>query len=160
VRKLYLGNLYFACRHCYRLRYASQSEHRRERLERRRYKLIRRMGGDGESWSWPERPHGMHRSTYDALLEQLNTIEMAIDDEIYEGMLHARGLSGQAWRAYDEAVEKVAAEFADLDEAEEADMNPPSVAPVPQDRTGRGSCGRASNRRFDSRRGGGCARHL
>lgn len=117
VRKLYLGNRYFACRHCYRLRYASQTEHRRERLERRRYKLIRRIGGDGESW--PERPHGMHRSTYDALLERLSTIEMAIDDEIYEGMLHARGLLGQLWRGYDEAVEKVAAEFDDLDEAEE-----------------------------------------
>jgi hypothetical protein len=72
VRKLYLGNRYFACRHCYRLRYASQTEHRRERLERRRYKLIRRMGGDGERW--PERPHGMHRSTYDALLERRDLI--------------------------------------------------------------------------------------
>jgi hypothetical protein len=34
-------------------------------------------------------------------------------------MLHARGLLGQLWREYDETVEKVATEFANLDEAEE-----------------------------------------
>jgi hypothetical protein len=89
---------------CYRLRYASQHERRRERLERQRYKLIRRMGGDGEHW--PTRPPGMHRSRYSVLLDRLTAIDMAIDDELCAAM--ERGPLGQIWREYNEAVDAFA----------------------------------------------------
>ena len=79
VGKLYLGNVYFGCRRCYRLGYACQLEHEYDRLFRRRHKLSRRLGGqDGEL---PPRPKGMHRRTYDRLFDEYLEIEDRLDAE-------------------------------------------------------------------------------
>jgi hypothetical protein len=72
----------------------------------------------------------MHQSTYAALVEQWDTLDMAIDDEFWEGMQRARGLFGQVWREYAEAVDKAAADLAELDEPEEVE---PEVFELPEE---------------------------
>jgi hypothetical protein len=79
VVKLHLGDRYFGCRRCYRLAYASQTERCRERLQRRRDKLLDRLDHG-------YKPSGMHRSTYSRILNELDELDMAIDDEIFAGM--------------------------------------------------------------------------
>jgi hypothetical protein len=63
VAVLYQGR-FFACRHCQRLVYASQSERREERLDRKADKLRERLGWDGDL---RRRPRGMRRRTYERL---------------------------------------------------------------------------------------------
>lgn len=59
----------FACRQCHSIRYVSQRLSSGYRAERRAEKLLRRaiVGPDG----WVQRPRGMHRRTYAALLSEL-----------------------------------------------------------------------------------------
>ena len=54
VTKLYLGGQYFLCRHCYDLAYASQSETRPYRLQRRADKRKIALGGPGTVSSFPQ----------------------------------------------------------------------------------------------------------
>ncbi len=62
---LYLRAGRFACRHCQRVAYASQSEDTLGRMWRKQGKLEARLG---EDWG---RPKGMRQRTYDRLLEEL-----------------------------------------------------------------------------------------
>jgi hypothetical protein len=78
VRKLYLANRYFACRHCYGLGYACQLEHEEDRLLRRREKIARRLGGE-DTALLPPRPRGMHRSMYERLADEFEAVEDRID---------------------------------------------------------------------------------
>lgn len=62
VAKLFMRGSRFACRRCYRIAYASQSEDACARTWRKQAKLEARLGDD---WA---RPKGMHRSTHERLL--------------------------------------------------------------------------------------------
>jgi hypothetical protein len=84
VAKLYLGNIYFACPRCYRLAYTSQTERRRERLQRRQDKLLRRLDSDE---SCLNKPKGMHRTTFERLVDEVDELDMAIDEEVYASTL-------------------------------------------------------------------------
>ncbi len=71
VAKLYLGDKYFACRHCYRLAYSCQRETTDDRATRRadkiRDKLDWRPGIlNGNGW----KPKGMHWKTYQRLITE------------------------------------------------------------------------------------------
>jgi hypothetical protein len=71
VRRLYLANGGFACRHCHGLAYACQLETPLYRHTRRLQKLRKRLGGDADVWTLlPDRPKGMHRKTYMRLLNE------------------------------------------------------------------------------------------
>ncbi len=68
VAKLYLGGTIFACRHCYRLAYASQRENHDDRATRRADTLRERLGWEpgilnGEGG----KPKGMHWRTFERL---------------------------------------------------------------------------------------------
>ena len=89
VAKLYVGGRYFLCRHCYRLRYACQSEDELDRARRRADKLTRRLGPSSRSGSeFPDRPRGMWRRTYDRLRAEAIEAEM-VADEIFCVRAHA-----------------------------------------------------------------------
>ena len=65
VAKLYMGGRYFLCRHCYDLPYRSQQESHPFRALNKVQKIRMRLGGTANiSEPFPERPKGMHHSTY------------------------------------------------------------------------------------------------
>jgi hypothetical protein len=83
-RKIY-GGRYFRCRLCYRLRYASQGESRRDQraLDRAR-KIAKRLhdkweGATEEEYDFPPKPPRMRWTTYNRLLEQYDELENAAD---------------------------------------------------------------------------------
>jgi hypothetical protein len=66
VIKLYGAGRLFACRHCYRLAYASQQEPARLRELKKSQKIRMRLGGSTNMLKdFPEKPKGMHWRTYD-----------------------------------------------------------------------------------------------
>jgi hypothetical protein len=70
-RVLY-GTWRIACRRCHRLRYLSQRETREDRATRAMLKIVRRLAPDDPDPcnDLPEKPEGMHWSTYDRLVER------------------------------------------------------------------------------------------
>jgi hypothetical protein len=65
VAILYAAGDLFACRHCYGLAYASQSEGARVRSLRQARKIRLRLGGGLSLYApFPEKPRGMHWQTY------------------------------------------------------------------------------------------------
>ncbi|TVQ85207.1 MAG: hypothetical protein EA357_00875 [Micavibrio sp.] len=82
VSKLYLhpGGDIFASRHAYGLSYGCQSEDEGYRLIRKKHKLASRINNGRYSYS---RPKGMHRKTYERLVEQAIKAETACDDYIH-----------------------------------------------------------------------------
>jgi hypothetical protein len=65
---LYAGGDLFACRHCYRLAYASQSESPRNRYLSQAQKLRMRLGGSPSLIDpFPDKPPRMHWRTYERL---------------------------------------------------------------------------------------------
>jgi hypothetical protein len=83
VSKLYGHGRYFLCRHCCRLVYASQSEGELERALRRANTIKQRLGGEpGLAYSFPRRPRGMWRRTYERLHQQTFEIEMRAEEAI------------------------------------------------------------------------------
>jgi hypothetical protein len=56
----------FACRHCYRLAYASQQESAHQRGLGKSQKIRMRLGGSPNMLEeFPDKPKGMHRRTYE-----------------------------------------------------------------------------------------------
>ena len=83
VAKLYCAGRYYLCRHCYRLRYASQSEDRWDRALRRANKHRRRIGGElGILSDIPERPKGMWHSTYQRHLSEIFVAEDEAQEQL------------------------------------------------------------------------------
>jgi len=81
VGKLYGAGRLFACRHCYRLGYASQIEEDHWRLSRRANKLRQRLGGEPGSGSLiPPKPKGMHGTTYERMFAEIIRFEAEADE--------------------------------------------------------------------------------
>lgn len=71
VAKLYLGEKYFACRHCYRLVYHSQREAVDDRAIRSAEKIRARLGWQPGIINCPgDKPKGMHWLTYLRLMAE------------------------------------------------------------------------------------------
>ena len=66
VTKLYGAGRLFACRHCYRLVYASQQESAHQRGLGKSQKIRIRLGGSANMLEeFPDKPKGMHWRTYE-----------------------------------------------------------------------------------------------
>ena len=66
VTKLYGAGRLFACRHCYRLAYASQQESAHRRGRGKSQKIRMRLGGSPNMREeFPDKPKGMHWRTYE-----------------------------------------------------------------------------------------------
>ena len=66
VSKLYGAGRLFACRHCYRLAYASQQESAHQRGLGKSQKIRIRLGGNANMLEqFPDKPKGMHSRTYE-----------------------------------------------------------------------------------------------
>jgi hypothetical protein len=66
VTKLYGAERLFACRHCYRLAYASQQESAHRRGLGKSQKIRMRLGGSPNMLEeFPDKPKGMHWRTYE-----------------------------------------------------------------------------------------------
>lgn len=71
VAVLYMGGPIFACRHCYRLAYASQRENQDDRATRRADRIRDRLGWEpGILNGSGIKPRGMRWSTYERLTHQ------------------------------------------------------------------------------------------
>jgi hypothetical protein len=77
VAVLYGPNRYFLCRHCYDLAYQSQRDNKMYRALHRAQDIRRRLGGSANMMEpFPEKPKGMHWSTYDRLWWEHHEAEM------------------------------------------------------------------------------------
>jgi hypothetical protein len=76
VAVLYLRAGRFACRHCQRLTYASQSGDSIDRTWRKQYKAEEKLG---ENW---QRPKGMHRRTHERLMSVIWDCEQRRDEAL------------------------------------------------------------------------------
>lgn len=74
VSTLYLRGGRFACRHCQRVAYSSQSEDMMARTLRKQRQIEATIG---EDW---QRPSGMRQRTYERLLDQLVVCEQKRDE--------------------------------------------------------------------------------
>lgn len=77
VAKLYLpyGAIYFASRHAYGLKYASQSETTQGRAINRMWKYKNKLGGE----FFPMKPKGMHEKTFKRILNHAYRAETKAD---------------------------------------------------------------------------------
>ncbi len=79
-----------ACRTCHDLAYASECESREDRLRRRARTIRRRLGGSANLLDpFPDKPKGMHRSTYARWRRKGLNAEQAILDAM-QGSLRRR----------------------------------------------------------------------
>ncbi|WDP88714.1 MAG: hypothetical protein HUN04_02760 [Desulfobacter sp.] len=73
----------FLCRDCHGLTYASCNTHSTKRLFNRANKLKRKIGAEpGIMDIIPEKPKGMHRSTFDNILDKIQRLEYLGDQAI------------------------------------------------------------------------------
>jgi hypothetical protein len=81
VRKLYLplGARHFRSRLAYRLAYACQCETLEDRATRRARKLCRRLGGDPDADTYPDKPRRMRWKTYSQMMEKLIAADRLAD---------------------------------------------------------------------------------
>jgi hypothetical protein len=83
VAKLYGAGIYFLCRHCYRLAYASQREDRYDQALRRANNIRMRLGGEpGTESPFPARPKGMHHKTYERLQSAVSNAEILAEERL------------------------------------------------------------------------------
>jgi hypothetical protein len=77
VALLYGPGRYFLCRYCYDLTYQSQRENKMYRALHRAQDIRRRLGGSASMMEpFPEKPKGMHWSTYERLWWEHREAEM------------------------------------------------------------------------------------
>lgn len=77
VAVLYMRSGRFACRHCQRVAYSSQSEDEMDRMWRKQQGIEARLG---ENW---QRPKGMRQRTYERLRDRLRDCEMKREEALY-----------------------------------------------------------------------------
>lgn len=87
---LYMRAGRFACRHCQRVAYCSQSGDMLDRVWRKQSKLEARLG---EYW---QRPKGMRHRTYQALLDRLHDCEVRRDTAFVQTAARLFGAVGLA----------------------------------------------------------------
>jgi len=77
VAVLYGPGRYFLCRHCYELVYQSQRDNAMYRALHRAQAIRQRLGGSANVMEpFPEKPKGMHSSTYERLWWEHHEVEM------------------------------------------------------------------------------------
>ncbi|MFZ1425472.1 MAG: hypothetical protein WAS21_01735 [Geminicoccaceae bacterium] len=82
VLQLHLAVCRFRCRRCQQLTYASQRERDYHRTLRRVRRLRQRLGQSTETGgSIPPRPKRMHRRTYATLVDRIEALKAAANDE-------------------------------------------------------------------------------
>ena len=79
VLHLYGFNQYL-CRHCHGLCYPSQRECDSDRAQRRANRIRVELGGEPGWQNIPSRPKGMHRRTYDRLINKIIVADAVTDD--------------------------------------------------------------------------------
>jgi len=78
VAIIYGTGKYFACRKCNNLTYQSCNEPDFQRMLDKAYKLKEKLGGEaGLETLMPSKPKGMHKKTYQKLLEEIERLEWA-----------------------------------------------------------------------------------
>ena len=85
VAVLYMRSGRFACRHCQRVAYSSQSDDALDRMWRKQAKLEARLG---ENW---QRPKGMRHQTYQRLVDRLVDCEERRDAAFCETAIRLFG---------------------------------------------------------------------
>ena len=94
VARLYAGGRLFACRHCYRLAYATQRSGPLERSHRLLGRLHRKLQSEyeGPDYPVPSRPKWMRRGTYSQILDQMfeARVRWAMEFEVESARLLAR----------------------------------------------------------------------
>ena len=76
--RILYGGSYFRCRRCHRLKYDTQYEPPFARAATRALKIRERLGGKGGiDDTFPEKPKGMHRRTYDRLVAKQQRLQDA-----------------------------------------------------------------------------------
>ena len=100
---LYIGSAgIFACRHCYRLAYASQRETADDRAMRRADTIRRRLGWDaGIANLKGSKPKGMHWRTF----ERLNARHDAFAEASFIGMAAKLGIVNQRLLAVQDSLD-------------------------------------------------------
>ena len=74
------GGSYFRCRRCYRLGYQSQREEPMWRAVSQSQKLRQKYGGSGSlDEPFPDKPKGMHWSTYERICRRADCLEQRVD---------------------------------------------------------------------------------
>lgn len=88
VAQLYMRSGRFACRHCQRVAYSSQSEDTMARTWREQRRIEERVGDD-----W-QRPKGMRQRTYDRLMDRLSDCELRRDQAFCVAAARLLGVHG------------------------------------------------------------------
>jgi len=70
----------YLCRHCHGLCYPSQRECDSDRAQRRANRIRVELGGEPGWQNIPSRPKGMHRRTYDRLINKIIVADGVTDD--------------------------------------------------------------------------------
>jgi hypothetical protein len=70
----------YLCRHCHGLCYPSQRERDSDRAQRRANRIRVELGGEPGWHNIPSRPKGMHRRTYDRLINKIIVADAVTDD--------------------------------------------------------------------------------
>ena len=70
----------YHCRHCHVLCYPSQRECDSDRAQRRANRIRVELGGEPGWQNIPSRPKGMHRRTYDRLINKIIVADSVTDD--------------------------------------------------------------------------------
>jgi hypothetical protein len=96
VADLYPRGDYFRCRRCCGVGYESQRETRQARGLKKSARIKQQLGGTGEHGERvPDRPKGMHRRTYERLLEQVAEAERPWNERMTAGLDRLLGLLPQ-----------------------------------------------------------------